>query len=115
MSPGWRPGPHTQGGSTTSGKNCAGAQMAAQAMKTRFDGVRRLLAHTQGGAAGDWPASMSTGEWLQLVQAASHAKLDMCVKSWTEGFTISGNGCKGGLQQRLSLSQFMDLSALHLP
>ena len=39
-----------------------------------------------------WPPVMSTGQWQTLVQAASHAKLDMCVKSWTEGFTISGNG-----------------------
>eukprot|EP01052_Picozoa_sp_SAG31_P013868 SAG31_NODE_846_length_11539_cov_70.858392_2_plen_315_part_00 len=86
------------GGSTTSGKNCAGAQMAAQTMKTRFDGVRRMMTMQAGGKGDEpWPRSMSKGDWMQLVHAAARAKVDMCVKSWVEGMSVSGNGYCGAV------------------
>ena len=80
------------GGSTTSGKNCAGVQMACSEIKTRFDGIRRVAAAAKGEEPGEWPQAMSKDAWSELVQAASHAKVDMCVKSWVTGMSASGNG-----------------------
>jgi xanthine dehydrogenase/oxidase len=66
--------------------------MACNELKTRFDQIRRVQAHSRGEEAGEWPAAMSKDAWSELVAAASHAKVDMCVKSWVTGMSASGNG-----------------------
>jgi xanthine dehydrogenase/oxidase len=80
------------GGSTTSGKNAAGVQLACSEIRTRFDQIRRAQAQARGEEAGEWPPVMSKDAWSDLVAAASHAKVDMCVKSWVTGMSASGNG-----------------------
>lgn len=80
------------GGSTTSGKNCAGVQLACAEIRTRFDTIRRVQAQAKGEEPGEWPKVFSKDAWSDLVHAASHAKVDMCVKSWVTGMSASGNG-----------------------
>ena len=80
------------GGSTTSGKNCAGVQLACAEIRTRFDTIRRVQAQVKGEEPGEWPEAFSKDAWSDLVHAASHAKVDMCVKSWVTGMSASGNG-----------------------
>jgi hypothetical protein len=38
---------------------------------------------------------MTNDAWKRLVQSASRAKVDMCVKSWVTGVSASGNGYCG--------------------
>jgi hypothetical protein len=76
--------------------------MACTELKQRFDAVRRSMLLLGGdddevdsAVAAEWPRSMTNDAWKRLVQSASRAKVDMCVKSWVTGVSASGNGYCG--------------------